>query len=333
MKRMGKWILVCVTLLAVLAAYAPAASAESEAEKMVFFDARFKENGKREIELYYNGKEQKPEFYVLDTEGNTVSPSRYTVTYDKGCKQPGMYHVYIEDKQGVFAKITLYIWIYNKETEYVEMEGNNKQVTLSWKAAAGANVYRVLIYDEKAGYYKEQAWPDGSLEYGALSYTFTDLTPGKTYKMAIKAHHEKLMPTDVKVEFTLTVPTTAETVKKVLVEPAKPTTTTKKTTTATKKTTQKTTATKTTTTAATASTTTSATTTTTAEATISSTETETAPSTTLSTTASTAGPTAAGTQPQEEKSPWLWIVLGSTAGAAIVAGGVYLVLRRKPTAQ
>ena len=103
-------------------------------------------------EYIYNGKAKKPTVSVKDANGNTISSSKYKVTYASGRKDIGKYNVYVTftDKKYTGEK-RLYFLINPKGTSLVSLSSPSKtKVKIKWKTQTTKTTgYQIQIATDK----------------------------------------------------------------------------------------------------------------------------------------------------------------------------------------
>ena len=271
------------------------------------------DEGRGNPEFIYTGAKVMPEVIAKKYDGSIASPSEYTVTYDEDCDKCGWHYVSVEYLKNGY-KNTLVYEVVPGMTTRVDMTAKGGKVTLSWSAVKGANAYRVCKKNSE-GVMAEVKLPNGEFADPALSRTFTDLEPGKTYEMGIMALDQiHAMPTNQLKTFKFTVPKSGEGTLN-LVPGINPTTAPKTTKPDTEKTTKPTTE---------LTTTTTTTETTTELTTAKTTITE---STKPLTTAGNAKPDK--TDSDNNSSKTVLIFVGSAAAVIVAAIVVFVIIKKK----
>ena len=86
-------------------------------------------------EFTYNKKVQKPSITVIGSDGKTIAPSNYTITFsNNNSKKVGEYKVYITFKGNYEGTKTLTYKIVPKGTKLSKLTAGKKQITATWKA-------------------------------------------------------------------------------------------------------------------------------------------------------------------------------------------------------
>ncbi len=166
----------------------------------------------------YDGKKHYMELIVKHTDGTPVGSENYSITYDSDCTSIGMQYVTITFFGDYAIKNYSGTYTYSilpGKTEKVDVEIVGNDAKISWKAVPGATHYRLCMFDESVGYYKELLWDDGSFEAPYLTKTVSGLEKGKTYKMSVKAvwwsdDGQRAAPSEQEKEFEVRIPLPGE---------------------------------------------------------------------------------------------------------------------------
>ncbi len=84
-------------------------------------------------EFAYNGKAQNPAVTVTGSDGKTIAPSNYTVSYSPGCKNVGHYKATIAFKGNYSGTVTKTFNINPKGTKLSSVKPGKKKAAIKWK--------------------------------------------------------------------------------------------------------------------------------------------------------------------------------------------------------
>lgn len=130
----------------------------------------------------YNGDTRKPKVTVKDSKGVAlINGTDYTVKYESGRKNPGMYTVKVTFKGDYSGSKTLSFKIRPEDIESVKSSVSMSAVKLKWSKIYGATGYRVFRYDYSSKSYKKIADVTGT------TYTDKELKSGTKYTYRVQA--------------------------------------------------------------------------------------------------------------------------------------------------
>ena len=109
----------------------------------------------------YTGKARTPAVTVQDSEGNTLIKGRdYTVKYDTGRKNPGIYNVKVTLQGEYEGSKTLSFTILPAKAESLKASASKvNAVKLTWNEVPGATGYRIYIFNSATGTKKVKLSP------------------------------------------------------------------------------------------------------------------------------------------------------------------------------
>lgn len=100
----------------------------------------------------YNGKANKPEVIVKDSDGKVISSNNYKITYQNGRKLPGWYKVTVKFKGNYSGTKTLWFKINPKGAKITGGDYNSKSITVKVKKTdKNITGYQVRVARNKAG--------------------------------------------------------------------------------------------------------------------------------------------------------------------------------------
>ena len=132
--------------------------------------------------LIYDGKAKKPAVTIEDWQGNVVSSEHYTVEYQEGNKNPGVYLITINfDADYTGYQGTLYTWYLvmpkGPSSVSTRLTGYD-DVKVSWKKSVGATGY-AIYYKKGSGSYKFSKRVNGT------TATIKNLSDGAKYTFKV----------------------------------------------------------------------------------------------------------------------------------------------------
>lgn len=131
----------------------------------------------------YDGKAKTPSITVTDVDGKKlIKNTDYTLKYSSGRKTPGVYKVKITFKGNYSGSKTYSFTIAPPKTTVTAKQSTNS-IKLTWKAVTGAYGYRVYLYNSTT-----KKWTTLIKATKETSYTFKSLTPGTTYRYAVRPY-------------------------------------------------------------------------------------------------------------------------------------------------
>ena len=143
-------------------------------------------------EYIYNGKAKKPTVSVKDANGNTISSSKYKVTYASGRKDIGKYNVYVTftDKKYTGEK-RLYFLINPKGTSLVSLSSPSKnKIKIKWKTQTTKTTgYQIQIATDKNFTNKVDTIYVGNNKKNTK--TVSGLKKNKKYYVRIRTYKQK----------------------------------------------------------------------------------------------------------------------------------------------
>ncbi len=135
------------------------------------------------VKYAYDGKTKTPKVTVTDyNKDQLVKDKDYTVTYQKGRKNPGKYSVTVKFKGNYSGTKTLYFEIKVSKVDKLTATAGTSAVNLKWSEVKGADGYQIYYSTSKAGKYKKLK------STSKLSYKKTGLKSGKTYYFKVRAY-------------------------------------------------------------------------------------------------------------------------------------------------
>ena len=131
----------------------------------------------------YDGKVKSPAVTVIDYNKDQLVKDRdFTVTYQKGRKNPGKYSVTINFKGKYSGKATLYFEIKLAKVEGLTVTSEKKVAKLKWNEVNGATGYQIWYSTSENGTYKKLA------DTEKLTLKKSGLTSGKKYYFKVRAY-------------------------------------------------------------------------------------------------------------------------------------------------
>ena len=130
-----------------------------------------------------DGKVKAPKVTVTDYNKDQLIKDRdYTVTYEKGRKEPGKYSVTVKFKGKYSGKVTLSFEIKLAKTQKLTATADKGAVKLKWNAVVGAEGYQVYYSTKENGSYKKLT---GTVK---TSLKKTGLVSGRKYYFKVRAY-------------------------------------------------------------------------------------------------------------------------------------------------
>lgn len=143
--------------------------------------------------VVYNGKEQKPNFTLLDADGNVINPILYTYTFAENTK-PGTGYINVTFKNTL---VTAQFWfkIYLPPTKSTTVENVQEGIKITWEPVEGAAGY--VIY-RRAWSSTTGGWTNFARWWNVTGTTWTDGTDSShqvyactRYQYGVKAYFAK----------------------------------------------------------------------------------------------------------------------------------------------
>lgn len=129
----------------------------------------------------YDGKVKTPDVSVKDSKGNVLVKNRdYTLSYASGRKNTGKYSVTVTLTGNYSGTKILSFYILPGRTSSIAVFQSTSSIKAAWKAVAGATGYKVYLF--KGSQCIKTADTTGTV------YTFSSLSSGTDYKIAVKAY-------------------------------------------------------------------------------------------------------------------------------------------------
>lgn len=139
----------------------------------------------------FDGKRKTPAVIVKDKAGNTLKVKRdYTVSYEKGRKQIGIYTVTVTFRRNYTGEKTLRLQIVPRKPTGLDAAQSTTAVTLSWQKVSGATGYAVY---EKIGKKSQKLGTTTNLYYrikdraAGQKYTFYVVALAKSGKTTLRS--------------------------------------------------------------------------------------------------------------------------------------------------
>lgn len=139
----------------------------------------------------FDGKRKTPAVIVKDKAGNTLKVKRdYTVAYEKGRKQIGIYTVTVTFRRNYAGEKTLRLQIVPRKPTGLDAAQSTTAVTLSWQKVSGATGYAVY---EKIGKKSQKLGTTTGLYYrikdraAGHKYTFYVVALAKSGKTTLRS--------------------------------------------------------------------------------------------------------------------------------------------------
>ncbi len=134
-------------------------------------------------EYTYNGNAKKPTVTVADTNGNElVKDADYTLSYEKGRKNPGRYTVTLTFTGKYSGTKVLEFTVKPRKVADLTAKQTISTITLSWSECIGADGYRVYKYNKDTEKYEKIA------DVTETSYKVKSLKSGTKYKFKVRAY-------------------------------------------------------------------------------------------------------------------------------------------------
>ncbi|MBR2417209.1 MAG: fibronectin type III domain-containing protein, partial [Clostridia bacterium] len=131
----------------------------------------------------YDGKTKTPSVTVTDVNGKKlIKNTDYTLKYSSGRKNPGNYKVKVTFK-GNYTGSKTYSYKITPAKTTVKAKQSTTSIKLTWTPVTGAYGYRVYLYDSSS-----KKWTTLIKATKETSYTFKSLTPGTTYRYAVRPY-------------------------------------------------------------------------------------------------------------------------------------------------
>ena len=131
----------------------------------------------------YGGKTKTPSVTVTDANGKKlIKDTDYTLKYSSGRKNPGKYKVKVTFK-GNYSGSKTYTYTIIPAKTTITAKQSTSSIKLTWKAVPGAYGYRVYLYNSTS-----KKWSTLIKATKETTYTFKSLTPGTTYRYAVRAY-------------------------------------------------------------------------------------------------------------------------------------------------
>ncbi len=131
----------------------------------------------------YNGEAKKPSVTVEDTKGKELKKDTdYTVTYEKGRKNPGRYTVTVKFKGKYSGTKELEFTVKPRKVYDLEAEQTVTTITLSWSESVGADGYRVYQYNSDTDEFEKIADVTGT------TYKLKDLKSATKCEFKVRAY-------------------------------------------------------------------------------------------------------------------------------------------------
>lgn len=131
----------------------------------------------------YDGKAKTPSVTVTDVNGKKlIKNTDYTLKYSSGRKNPGNYKVKVTFK-GNYTGSKTYSYKITPAKTTVKAKQSTTSIKLTWTPVTGAYGYRVYLYDSSS-----KKWTTLIKATKETSYTFKSLTPGTTYRYAVRPY-------------------------------------------------------------------------------------------------------------------------------------------------
>lgn len=133
------------------------------------------------VKYTYDGKVKTPDVSVKDSKGSVLVKNRnYTLSYAAGRKNTGKYTVTVTLTGNYSGTKTLSFYILPGKTSHIAVSQSTSSIKAAWKAVSGATGYKVYLF--KGSKCIKTADTTGTV------YTFSSLSSGTDYKIAVKAY-------------------------------------------------------------------------------------------------------------------------------------------------
>lgn len=131
----------------------------------------------------YNAKVKTPSVTVKNSSGKALTKDKdYTVQYASGRKNPGAYKVTVKFTGKYSGSQVLTFKINPEKPVFTSATPGKAKISMKWNAARAVSGYEIWYYSKASGVYQL----DGTT--AKTSYTFSDLTSGRTYWLKVRAY-------------------------------------------------------------------------------------------------------------------------------------------------
>ncbi|MCI8327358.1 MAG: leucine-rich repeat protein [Lachnospiraceae bacterium] len=143
--------------------------------------------GLSKTKYIYNGKGQKPSVKVKDSQGKTVASSNYTVSYQKGRKNVGIYTVTVKFKNNYSGSVKKTFTIQPKATKLSSISARSKGFIAKWKKQSSQTTGYEIQYSINGKFKRNNAIKNVK-KNKTVSQKISKLKANKKYYVRIRTY-------------------------------------------------------------------------------------------------------------------------------------------------